>query len=105
MIVCCACQVFAVAMCMKLMSLFRAIRLRREEINFEQVYRPHSNDKQTLNNCWIKQDRDWDVPEKLLKHRKNLERTARMIQGTHASHVIIFVVHVHAHRDLCNDDG
>ena len=53
-------QVALFALFVKIRALVRAICLRREEIDFEA-------------------DREADV--KLLKHRKNLERTARTIQG------------------------
>merc|ERR1711998_222479 len=49
----------------KIFALIRAIRLRRQEISFEE---------------------DQNSPGfKLIKHRKNLERCTRMIQGIYAT--------------------
>ena len=65
---------------MKISFLVRAIRLRREEIMFDD-----------------EQDR-LSLPAKLLKHRKNKERTTRTIRGTF---IIVNPVSVRAPSFAC----
>ena len=75
------------AFCMKINLLIRAIRLRREEIEF------HEDEGGSAS-----------VRAKLLKHKKNFERTTRAIQGRSACmhacmHVCVLkpsCEHVHA---------
>ena len=66
----CVAKVAIFALFVKIRALVRAFRLRREEIDFdEERFDKSSSDA------------------KLLKHRKNLERTARTIQGTARSNL------------------
>ena len=74
----CLAKVAICALHVKIRALVRAISLRREEIDFEEDrFDKLSSDA------------------KLLKHRKNLERTARTIQGTPNLDVSLHVYAVH----------
>ena len=72
----CRTKVAVCALLVKIRSLVRVISLRREEIDFEEDrFDKSSSDA------------------KLLKHRKNLERTTRTVQGTRN---FDFSLHAHA---------
>jgi hypothetical protein len=64
-----SCLVFAITMVMRLHLLVNAIRVRRVELNLEEESRDSAE-------------------AKLLKHRKNLERTARAVQSIYATFAI-----------------
>ena len=68
-------QIAVIAFYMTFVALIRAIRLRRQEIDFEEDVLVSS------------------TPDaKLLKHRKNYERAKRTIQGTLATSVCAYII-------------
>ena len=74
----CLAKVAICALLVKIRALVRAVSLRREEIDFEEDRFDKSSSE-----------------AKLLKHRKNLQRTARTIQGTPNFDVSLHMYAVH----------